>query len=209
MPALLLINFQTRVMTVFHLLLLHYQKFTFRSLHATWACSFLSERKPWYAVESLWNVFSLRISWLWWWWWLWCKVQFLKAMDKLYVMILVLIHESLYWSQADHINPHRIYTSWKKSYQTSTVESCSKLPGTAVSHPSLVDAAEECRRLSMAVKGKLGLTQNDLSSTLRQTRFKSNTEGQMSRWTGGNSWGTTDSVGLSSSLAVSVPHIWI
>lgn len=63
------------------------------------------------------------------------------------------------------------------------MESCSKLPFKAVSHPSLVDVAEECRRLLVALKGKLGLTQNDLSSTLHQTRFKTNTEGQMSQAT--------------------------
>lgn len=49
-----------------------------------------------------------------------------------------------------------------------------------MSHLMLVNVTEEGRRLSVAVKGKLGLTQNDLSSTLRQIRFKANTEGQTS-----------------------------
>lgn len=59
------------------------------------------------------------------------------------------------------------------------MKSCSELPHAAVSH-SLVDVAEECK-LSV-VKGKLGLTQNDLFSTLLQIRFKTNTEGQTSRY---------------------------
>lgn len=45
----------------------------------------------------------------------------------------------------------------------------------------MVDVAEDYGRLEVAVKGILGLTQNGLSSTACQIRFKSNTEGQMSR----------------------------
>lgn len=42
--------------------------------------------------------------------------------------------------------------------------------------------ALQCRKLCGGGEGgKLGLTQNDLSSTLRQIRFKTNTEGQTSR----------------------------